>query len=173
MSDNDLPALPYNGTEGYSGGDSSRERAEREAASGEATERQKQIIEILRERRSAGATYREVGDELGEGHGSVSGSLSTMQQEGHITRLKQRRHRCEIYILEEFVNGREIAPYKPNKKGVPLEEYETLKSRAEAAEAEVERLNTRALVIPTPASSEQAEELADYLEKYADWLRHG
>lgn len=142
-SDFDDVELPYDGTEGYSGSETSKERAKREAESGTASKRQKQILDYLKECRSAGAIWSEVGAEIGVGHGTSSGTLSVLHKAGKVARLAQRRHRCEVYVLPEFVNGRETRPHNPNKKGIPVEQYEAMKSRAEEAEAEVIMLKER------------------------------
>lgn len=103
-------ALPYAGTEGYSGSDASRERAAREASDGTASHRQAVILHELRDRGTLGATWNELGAALGLHHGQATGSLSSLHKDGQIARLTEKRGRSSIYVLPEFVEDRETAP---------------------------------------------------------------
>ena len=80
--------LPYAGTSGWSGSDTSRTRAVTADASGQ--------------------TWAELGDKLGAHHGTASGVLSVLHKAGRIDRLTERRDRCKVYVLPEFTAGREI-----------------------------------------------------------------
>jgi hypothetical protein len=103
----DKPALPYRGTSGWSGTDTSRDRAVNADASGVTGERQSQVIAVLDERGEHGVTWKELGTILGAHHGTASGVLSVLHKAGHIARLNESRDRCKIYVLPEYVNGRE------------------------------------------------------------------
>lgn len=114
MSD---PVLPYAGTSGFSGSDTSRERMERQDADGSLHWRQQAIFGALAARRERGLTVRELRDFHSIGHhGQVSAALTHLHIAGRIVRLKQRRERCEVYCLPQHVAGRELSPYRPNKK---------------------------------------------------------
>lgn len=105
-----LPETPYAGTSGWSGSQTSRERAEDEDRGGVTTERQRVVLVLLNARGSLGATWRELAQVEGWHHGQASGALSTLHKTGHIARLAtERRERCSVYVLPEFVGERETA----------------------------------------------------------------
>ena len=106
--------LPYAGTSGYSGSETSRERAERNDRDGTTMRHQVDVMTVLRSRGADGMNWREVGDRLNLHHGSASSVLSNLHKAGYLARLKERRDRCAIYVLPEFVNGRKTSDYKPN-----------------------------------------------------------
>lgn len=111
----DEPSLPFGGTEGWSGSDTSRERAYRDATDGTASARQRAVLDYLSGSEGDGATWAEVADALDLHHGQASASLSSLHLEGRIARLKERRQRSQIYVLPEYVGDREVAPYRPNR----------------------------------------------------------
>jgi DNA-binding MarR family transcriptional regulator len=71
-------------------------------------------MDLLEEARIEGLTWRELSDRTGWHHGTASGALSVLHKEGLIARLEERRDRCQIYVLPEFVLGREVTNYQPN-----------------------------------------------------------
>ena len=109
---------PYAGTSGWSGGASSRDRAVKADESGTTRGRQRMALSYVSQQRAHGATWDEVAAVLGVGHGPTSGVLSNLHKDGWVMRLKQRRGNAEIYILEEFVNGRETVPHRSQQKKV-------------------------------------------------------
>lgn len=109
MTDTALPVTPYAGTSGYSGSDTSMERAVREDSDGTTRDRQAATLASLRARHADGLTYRELGLAHGWHHGQSSGVLSTLHKEGLVARLTERRNRCAVYVLPEYVGGRETA----------------------------------------------------------------
>ena len=56
--------LPYAGTSGHSGSDTSRERAERNDRDGTTMRHQGDVMTVLRARGADGMNWREVGDRL-------------------------------------------------------------------------------------------------------------
>lgn len=112
---NDQPSLPYEGTEGWSGSETSRERAYRDASEGVASARQRAVLDLLSKCGADGATWFEVANALNLHHGQASGSLTALHKDGRIERLTETRGRCQIYVLPQYIGDREIAPYKPNK----------------------------------------------------------
>lgn len=109
-------ALPYAGTTGHSGSDTSRERAEREAAGGAAAYRQGRILDMLANAGTIGLTYIEIADKLGKRGGAVTGALSSMHKAGQIAALKyDRRNGCGVYVLPEHVISRITRPHNENK----------------------------------------------------------
>lgn len=119
----ELPVLPYphggheHATSGFSGTDTSRERAEHDDEEGLTTARQRGILALLRMRAHRGATWKEAARLLDKHHGQVSGALSNLHQGGRIARLTERRDRCRVYVLPEFVAGRPTDGYGSKRSG--------------------------------------------------------
>lgn len=107
----DLPVLPYGGSSGHAGSDTSRERAERDDRDGTTASRQRATLHALAVARGVGLTWRELGDRLHLHHGQASGSLSGLHKAGLIVRLTVRRNRCLVYVLPEYVGERLVSPY--------------------------------------------------------------
>lgn len=105
------PETPYAGTSGWSGSDTSRERAQAEDDNGTTLARQARVLEFLAAEGHFGATWKELGHRLAWHHGQASGSLSVLHKTGHVARLTERRNRCAIYVLPQFVQGRETADH--------------------------------------------------------------
>lgn len=106
-----LPELPYAGTSGWSGSETSHERAVSEDESGTTTERQGRVLAILAAAGRVGATWREVADSTGWHHGQASGALSVLHKRDRVARLAERRNKCQVYVLPEYVDGRETKPH--------------------------------------------------------------
>lgn len=104
-----VPALPYAGTSGWSGSDTSRERARVDDVSGTTTARQEAVLEFLDVQGANGATWSEIASEYGWHHGQASNVLSVLHKVGLIARLKERRNKSAIYVALPFVLGREVA----------------------------------------------------------------
>lgn len=49
-------------------------------------------------------------------HGSSSGLLSTLHSRGHIVALKHPRDGQTVYVLPEYLNGREQRPYRRSER---------------------------------------------------------
>ena len=107
LIEDDAVSLPYNGSSGWSGTDTSRTRANEADVSGVTGERQRRVMAYLWERGETGATWRELSDNTGWHHGTASGALSVLHKEGRISRLLETRDRCRVYVLNEYVNERE------------------------------------------------------------------
>lgn len=101
-----IPATPYAGTSGWSGSDTSRERALNADASGVTSLRQQQALTYLEGVGAVGTTWKELSNATGWHHGTSSGTLSVLHKEGMIVRLAQVRDRCKVYVLPIYVNGR-------------------------------------------------------------------
>lgn len=114
----DEPTLPYAGTEGWSGSDTSRERAYRDATDGTASQRQRDTLDYLSRAEAYGATWSEVATALNLHHGQASGSLSALHMAGRIARLTERRERSQIYVLPQHVGDRDTVPHKSNQARV-------------------------------------------------------
>lgn len=103
--------LPYAGTSGWSGSATSQERAAREDADGTTSRRQDQTLFALAGRHSMGLTWRELGQARGWHHGQASGVLSVLHKTGRIARLVERRDKCAVYVLPDYVGDRTTAPH--------------------------------------------------------------
>lgn len=102
-----LPETPYAGTSGWSGSQTSRERAEDEDRGGVTSARQAATLAALGGMHRHGMTWKELAVHEDWHHGQASGALSGLHKTGHIARLaEERRDRCAVYVLPEFVGDR-------------------------------------------------------------------
>lgn len=104
----DWPELPYAGTSGWAGSDTSRERALEADRTGVTGRRQQAVLAFLEGAGPWGVTWAELADVLEIHHGSASGVLSVLHKTGHVARLAVRRGRCKVYVLPAYVNGRDV-----------------------------------------------------------------
>lgn len=103
MSDD--TALPYAGTEGYAGSETSKARAIDDVVKGIASKRQRYILILAERAKEKGVTVAELRD-ASLHHGRVSGALSVLHGAGKLARLTETRGRCKVYVLPEYVNDR-------------------------------------------------------------------
>ena len=108
--------LPYAGTEGWSGTDTSRERAETRAVDGSAADVQKTILHEAALAMQDGVTVAELRARLRAHHGTISGCLTALHKGGLIERLAETRNKCKIYVLPQFIQGRETEALVSNKQ---------------------------------------------------------
>lgn len=99
-------SLPYNGTSGWSGTDTSEERAIAADTSGDTKRRQNETIGHLFLSRSVGLTWKELANITGWHHGQASGVLSVLHKDRKIARLLEKRDRCRVYVLPEYAGHR-------------------------------------------------------------------
>jgi hypothetical protein len=111
------PVLPYAGTSGHSGTDTSPERARQEDSTGITGLRQRRTLRLVQAAGLGGVTWREVADVTGLHHGQVSGALTNLHHAGHIVRLADRRGRCKVYVHPDYVGGRTTEAYR--RRGAP------------------------------------------------------
>jgi DNA-binding MarR family transcriptional regulator len=102
------PELPYNGTSGHSGTETSKERALNADWSGKTAQRQVQALNLLSQREMAGLTWKELSEMTGLHHGTASGVLSVLHKTGRIARLKESRNGCKVYVDVTCIQGRVI-----------------------------------------------------------------
>ena len=110
--------LPYNGSSGWSGTDTSHERASESDSSGKTALRQEQARVAIANSGFSGLTWIELQRILPLHHGTISGVLSVLHKEGVICRLSEKRDRCKVYVLPEFVGGR-VTEEQGRKKNCP------------------------------------------------------
>jgi hypothetical protein len=110
---NDLaPILPYAGTSGWSGTETSRKRALDSDSDGTTSNRQREAYNWLAQIGHWGLTWSDLSKRTGWHHGKASGVLSVLHKADLIVRLEERRNNSAIYVLSEYVEGRAISPHK-------------------------------------------------------------
>lgn len=98
----ELPFTPYAGTMGWDG-------------VGATTLNQSLTINHVRHQGERGLTWFELAEIMNWHHGTASGQLSVLDKVGLLKRLKEKRGRSSVYVLAQFVNGRELAKRKQHK----------------------------------------------------------
>lgn len=138
-SESSAAVLPYpepggrQFTAGHSGSETSRERAVNEARGKVVQRRQQQALALLRVQGEHGLTVADLREITGQHHGQASSTLSTLHQRGIIERLTERRDKCLIYVLPEYVGQRQTSPYRKNRRDLSEQESEIQRLRAENA----------------------------------------
>lgn len=117
-----IPVTPYAGTSGWSGSETSRERAMRQDADGTTKNNQTAALRLVLASKSFGITWKELSDQTGWHHGTASGVLSNLHKGGLIERLVDRRNRCAIYVGAQSVNDRQVVKAESVKKEDKLRE---------------------------------------------------
>jgi hypothetical protein len=122
-----LPVLPYpdggdTRTSGWSGSDTSRDRARRDDTTGATNDRQAAVLRYLRMKRIDGATWKELADHFEWHHGQASGALSNLHKAGLIARLTETRDRCAVYVIPSLVAGRPATSYRTRRPSLPLDD---------------------------------------------------
>jgi DNA-binding MarR family transcriptional regulator len=102
------PELPYSGTSGHSGTDTSKARALHADRSGKTALRQAQTLNLLAQRKLLGITWKELSEITGLHHGTASGVLSVLHKAGRIARLKESRDGCKVYVDVACIQGRVV-----------------------------------------------------------------
>jgi ribosomal protein S25 len=106
--------IPYGSTgSGHAGNDTSKERQVREDAAGLTVQRQQAALDAVTESGAKGITSGELENLLGIGHGQASSALSHLHRAGRVKRIKERRMKQELYVLQGYVYGRPESPYNP------------------------------------------------------------
>jgi hypothetical protein len=111
------PSLGYNGTSGYnSQSDTSREAAYNDLVEGVTAKAQRLTLILAAQQHVRGITIVELRESKGSlHHGKMSSALTNLHKEGRLVRLVERRDRSHVYVLPEFVAGRETLPFRPNR----------------------------------------------------------
>jgi hypothetical protein len=114
----DTATLPYAGTSGWSGSQTSFERVKIRDESGMTAKYQKMFLVDLEVAGNAGLTSREWGLLHNLEHQTYSSVPSVLHLGGYVARLTQRRNRHQIYVLPQWVNDRTLSPHKSNVKKI-------------------------------------------------------
>lgn len=103
------------GSSGHSGSETSKERADRDDASGITSKRDRETLVRLHLANTMGYTCAEFERKFDLSHGQASGSLSRLHRAGLITRLRNKRDGQQVYVHRAHVShGDDLAPYRPN-----------------------------------------------------------
>ena len=103
--------LTYGGTSGHSGTDTSRDRAVTRDGDGTTGKNQRIVLKALGIAGERGMTVAELRGYMRHSHhGSVSSALTNLHRAGKIARLSTKRNKCKVYVLPEYVGGRDAEP---------------------------------------------------------------
>jgi len=130
------------GTGGWSGADTSRDRAEHERDTGKLSQRLVLILHALDIAGARGATWKELADLTGWHHGRVSSALTNLHKQGLVFTLKTRRNHCHPYVhgawLYDWSPGAVNLQPTANKNAPLLKELEAVAAAAEELLNEIE-----------------------------------
>lgn len=107
------PVLPYNGAS--SGPSASSDAMAYADTHGITAKAQQDALIALRALGAEGMTVAEFRDLSGIHHGRASGALSVLHLAGHIAMLEEKRLRCHVYVLSDYVNDRPTVEHKSNR----------------------------------------------------------
>ena len=113
------PYVPYNGTAGWSGTDTSKARAIDNVKSGREKNHQILALKHLKLAGISGVTWKELANSQGWHHGTASGVLSILHQSGAIVRAIKARNGCKIYIHQDYKDQVIHEVYKKKEKLCP------------------------------------------------------
>lgn len=111
--------VPYAGTAGWSGSDTSRQRAIDNISSGRELNNQQIALAYLKTLGTTGVTWKELATYTGWHHGTASGVLSVLHTSGAIVRTYTIRNRCKVYVHQNFKDEVKVEPYKKREKFCP------------------------------------------------------
>lgn len=106
------PELPYadaltGRSSGWSGSETSAERAHRRDADGDTERLQRRVLGYVAATGEFGATIDDLRKAFPDHHhGSLSGCLSNLHKSGHVARLTDTRNHCKIYVTPRWVADR-------------------------------------------------------------------
>lgn len=114
------PVLPYGGTSGWSGSETSQARASQEDHDGTTSERQRDVLVVLGARGYWGVTVSELREHTNWHHGKASSALTALHIGGKIARLTEVRNRCKVYVLPQHVGDREVEQPRRNRSAAEV-----------------------------------------------------
>ena len=110
--------VPYNGTAGWSGTETSKDRAMYNLRTGKEYNNQQKALALLKDN-PAGLTWKEFSEQTGVHHGTASGVLSVLHKAGAILRSTRIRGGCKIYYSIKYQEVIADEPYKQKAKLCP------------------------------------------------------
>ena len=111
--------VPYNRTAGWSGTDTSKDRALYNLRTGKELNNQQKALVLLKGARLNGLTWKELSEHTGMHHGTASGVLSVLHKSGAILRSNKARNGCKIYCSIEYQDSVVHEVYKEKAKLCP------------------------------------------------------
>jgi len=111
--------VPYKGTAGWSGTETSKNRAMVNLRTGKEYNNQQKALALLKDARTNGLTWKELSEHTGMHHGTASGVLSVLHKAGAILRTINVRNGCKIYCSIEYRESIVNEVYKPKAKLCP------------------------------------------------------
>lgn len=103
--------VPYNGTAGWSGTDTSKERALYNLRTGKEYNNQQKALHYLKDN-TEGLTWKELSQLTDMHHGTASGVLSVLHKAGAIIRSKYSREGCKVYYHMQYSDAIQNEVYK-------------------------------------------------------------
>ena len=116
---NDAPYVPYAGTAGWSGTDTSQERAMHNLQTGKEYNNQQKALVYIKQAGSQGLTWKELSQLTDMHHGTASGVLSVLHKSGAILRTTRVRDRSKVYMDIVFTDKVMHELYVDKKKSCP------------------------------------------------------
>ncbi len=114
-----VPYKPYNGTAGWSGTSTSKERALYNLRTGKEYNNQQKALALINNADSAGLTWKELSEQTDMHHGTASGVLSVLHKSGAILRTTKVRNGCKVYMHIAFADLIKHEIYKSKAKLCP------------------------------------------------------
>ena len=114
----EIPELPYDGTSGFSGSDSSEKRARERDKNGTTKNNQLMVLEFLIVKKEYGATWKEIADRFDWHHGTASSVLSNLHFGDHVSRLQETRNGCKVYVLSKYVQDKKTEVHGGKKSKI-------------------------------------------------------
>lgn len=113
-------SLGYAGTSGHQQAATSRDAILDDDTNGVTSKAQRYALILARQNGTRGVTIAELREKHGTlHHGKMSSALTNLHKDGRLVALTERRLKCGIYVLPEFVHhGAETRPYKPNRREI-------------------------------------------------------
>jgi len=111
--------VPYNGTAGWSGTDTSQQRAIDNIHSGRELNNQQLALLLLKKAGANGLTWKEMATATGWHHGTASGVLSVLHKSDAIVRTIKIRNRCKVYVHQNYKDQVMHEVYKKREKLCP------------------------------------------------------
>jgi predicted transcriptional regulator of viral defense system len=80
------------------------------------------VLDAMKSNGMTGITVAEVRNTIHSHHGYASATLSRLHEDGVVERLKATREGCKVYVLPEYVDGRDTELCAKDKKELICEE---------------------------------------------------
>jgi hypothetical protein len=127
MTDQFEPSLGYNDTSGHQAAEPSAEGVRHADVTGITAKAQKYALIMATQGGRNGVTVAELRERHGSlHHGRISAALTNLHKAGRLAALRERRGHCGIYVLPEFVEGREVREFRSNRPQIDREELVTV-----------------------------------------------